>query len=276
MIRFLDNLNQGQLSRALGHLLKLAWAGVFHRLPFPSRRSHPLPTFPLHYLSLSLSTSRCWGSSHPRCASRDSSAAMLCVPEADLFNEIIYVLTPCRGQAQECYPPAFLPRNAKVEIAFPSNGAHMSYSLTTFAETQPLQINALVQVRFQVFLLMPNSFPLHIRKKKRCLRTKQFSEHMKGKESNNNVELGFLCRLSPSGNESLSSVITKLTCSAWGFSLPAPQSGSRSCGVCGWLEGLLRGCTRSEGSFANRPPAPPSAHPNESFDCRKPVHLKGA
>lgn len=40
MMSFLDNLNLSQLSRASGHLLKLARPGVFHRLPFSSRHFH--------------------------------------------------------------------------------------------------------------------------------------------------------------------------------------------------------------------------------------------
>lgn len=152
MTSFLDNLNQSQLPRAGGYLLTLAWAHIFYKLPFSSRHS---PLFPI---SIPLFLSGCLSSPSIstscllersrfflRCASWDLfTAPALChwAKSAKWDN----LCTNTLHKAGTWMLPLFslLPRNAKAENAFLSNGAFsvwepvfvsISFSLSIFAET---------------------------------------------------------------------------------------------------------------------------------------------
>lgn len=156
MISFLDNLNQSQLPRALGYLLKLACADIFYKQPFPSR--HPpfpvsIPLFLSSCLSPSISTSclleRSFSPDVYKLGFIHCPRSL--VTEQNLLNEIIYVPTPCRRQAHECYlsslPFVKMPWLKMLSVKWSAHilrhvFVSISFSLTIFAETDNVPINA--------------------------------------------------------------------------------------------------------------------------------------
>ena len=124
MISFLDNLNHSQLSGAMGHLLKSARAGIFHRLPLPSRHfylfSHINPT--VCCLCLSISACRLLEPAHllPRVPVWVGSLPVPSVTESKPVQCDHPGTNTLHRPGTGTLPLFFLllPRNAKVGIAF--------------------------------------------------------------------------------------------------------------------------------------------------------------
>lgn len=129
---FLDDLNQSQLPRSLGYLLKLgmAWADIFSRLSYPSRHSPffliSVPLFVPSCLSLSISTSCLLERSHfPLMYTRWDlfTAPALCPWVTSLKWDNLCANTLHKADTWMLPLSSLHPWRAKAEIAFLSDGA---------------------------------------------------------------------------------------------------------------------------------------------------------
>lgn len=130
MISYLDNLNQSQLPRVWGCLLKLAQADSFYRSHFlqtfpvsPPPTPHINPVFVCLVVALLPSQAAAfWRALIFSCVYKLGFVHCPYSPSQSesLLNEIIYVPTPCTWQTHECYLSSFFsfPKMPRLKLLF--------------------------------------------------------------------------------------------------------------------------------------------------------------